>query len=101
MDVRIRPMAIADIEGAGAVVMAADAAADAKAGRQHTPPPPEEIERFAAGTRRFIGVDPGGACVAEDDASEFVMSIWPKLLGFLNDLFSPLRNKAARAPRAD
>jgi hypothetical protein len=41
------------------------------------------------------------ACVAEEDAAKFVVTLWPKLLRLLDELFSPLRNRAARARSTD
>ena len=66
MSVEIRPMTHADVDGVAKVVMAANDAADAKAGRPPEAVTDEEMERFRAGTRRFVDVDPGGAWVAEE-----------------------------------
>jgi GNAT superfamily N-acetyltransferase len=67
MSVQIRPMTAEDAEAVDVVVTEADRAADEKAGREVQPHSPERTERFQAGMRRFVEVDPGGAWVAEDD----------------------------------
>lgn len=63
----IRPMTSDDAEGVADVVRAADEDADRRAGREIEPQKDESRQRFLAGMRRFVDVDPGGAWVAEDD----------------------------------
>ena len=67
MTVQIRPMTADDAEAVDVVVTEADRAADEKAGREVQPHSPDRTERFQAGMRRFVEVDPDGAWVAEDE----------------------------------
>jgi ribosomal protein S18 acetylase RimI-like enzyme len=59
-------MGVADIEDVTAVVDAANAAADRRAGRTPQRPGDTQREFFRRGMRRFVERDPGGAWVAVD-----------------------------------
>jgi GNAT superfamily N-acetyltransferase len=64
----VRPMGVADIEAVTAVVDAANAEADRRAGRRPQVPTDTQREFFRTGMRRFVERDPGGAWVAVDGA---------------------------------
>lgn len=65
----IRPMTLADLDGVVAVVQAANADADTRAGREPTTPSDEQQKQFRAGMRRFVERDGPGAWVAVDGDS--------------------------------
>jgi GNAT superfamily N-acetyltransferase len=67
--VEVRPMTVDDIDAVGAVVRAAADDAERRAGREPEPVSDAELERFRAGTRRFVEHDPAGAWVAEADGT--------------------------------
>lgn len=65
----LRPMTLADLDGVVAVVDAANADADRRAGRQPVTHTDEQREHFRRGMRRFVERDPAGAWVAVHDAT--------------------------------
>lgn len=67
MSFDIRPMTLADLEDVAQVCQAAEHQLERQAGTEPEPWTDAASQRFVAGMRRFVEVDPDGAWVAEDD----------------------------------